>query len=262
MCQTCGCSTGHKHSHDHGHHDHGHAHGHAHGHGHAHPTEARAIEINSALLAQNDRLAERNRGIFEAHGILVLNIVSSPGSGKTALLEKTLSASDSGLRMAVIVGDLATENDANRLRRHGALAIQIQTGTVCHLDAHMIHHAIEQLPLHDLDLIFIENVGNLVCPAAFDLGEDARIVVTSVTEGEDKPQKYPSIFQDAAFVLLNKIDLSAACAFDRETAMHHIREAAPGAEIIEISARTGDGMPVWHGHLRRLVDRKKSAMKR
>lgn len=262
MCQTCGCSTGHRHHH---HHDHAHGPAHDHGHGHSHHrphhdhgTEDRAIAINRSLLAQNDRLAERNRGMFAAHGIVALNLVSSPGSGKTAILERTLAAK-CGLRMAVIVGDLATENDANRLRRHGAPALQIQTGTVCHLDAHMIHHALDELPLRELDIVFIENVGNLVCPAAFDLGEDARVVVTSVTEGEDKPQKYPSIFQGVTAILLNKIDLAEACGFDRDTALEILREAAPGADVLEISARTGVGFDLWLSQLRAMVERKKSA---
>ena len=263
MCQTCGCSTGHK-GHGHGHHhDHGEDHDHTHGHGHhhhEHDTEHRAIEVNTALLGQNDKLAERNRGIFLARGIAVLNLVSSPGSGKTMLLEKTLQLFGKEMKLAVIVGDLATENDAMRLRRHGSPAIQIQTGTVCHLDAHMIHHAIEDLKLSELDILFIENVGNLVCPSAFDLGEDARIVLTSVTEGEDKPLKYPSIFQDAELVLLNKTDLSAAVEFDREAALRNIREAAPGAKILEISAKTGDGLSGWFEYLRQLSRRKKSAM--
>lgn len=261
MCQTCGCSTGHKHSHAHGHtHDHGQAHDHDHGHldhHHHHDDEHRAIEVNRTLLAQNDRLAERNRGMFLAHGIATLNLVSSPGSGKTAILERTLKLLSKELRLAVIVGDLATENDANRLRKHGAPAIQIQTGDVCHLDAHMIHHAIDELPLDHLDLVVIENVGNLVCPSAFDLGEDERVVVTSVTEGEDKPQKYPSIFQNASVVLLNKTDLAAAVEFNRDLALKNIHEAAPGAKILEISAKTGAGFDAWLDYLRAAVAKKK-----
>lgn len=216
--------------------------------------------MNQALLAQNDKLAERNRGLFMARGIAVFNLVSSPGSGKTALLERTLQDLAGKLKMAVVVGDLATENDANRLRRHGAPAVQISTGTVCHLDAHMVAHAIEELTLTGLDVLFIENVGNLVCPSSFDLGEDERVVVTSVTEGEDKPLKYPTIFQDAAVVLLNKSDLAQAVGFDRPTALKNLREAAPGSTLLETSARTGDGMGPWYAHIEELVRRKKAAV--
>jgi hydrogenase nickel incorporation protein HypB len=157
------------------------------------------------------------------------------------------------------VGDLATENDAARIRRHGAPAVQITTGTVCHLDAHMVHHAVEELDTRAMDILFIENVGNLVCPASFDLGEDARVVITSVTEGEDKPLKYPSIFQNAARVLVNKIDLAAAADYDRAAGRAAIERAAPGAEVLEVSAKTGQGMDAWYGWLRELRARKKPA---
>ena len=156
------------------------------------------------------------------------------------------------------MGDLATENDAKRLRRHGAPAIQITTGTACHLDAHMVQHAMEDLDLDRIDLLIIENVGNLVCPASFDLGEDARVVVMSVTEGEDKPLKYPVIFQDAAVVLVNKCDLAAAVEFRRDDALAAVRQVAPGAKILEVSARTGVGMAAWYDLLKaRVASRKK-----
>ena len=196
-------------------------------------------------MAKNDRLAERNRGYFLGRGMAVLNLVSSPGSGKTALLERTLQDLAREVKMGTIVGDLATDNDAQRLRRSGAPSVQITTGTVCHLDAHIVQHALEDLNAPDLQVLFIENVGNLVCPANFDLGEDLRVVVTSVTEGEDKPLKYPSIFQNANLVLLNKVDLAEAVGFDRATALANVQAAAPGARILEVSARTGVGMAAW-----------------
>ena len=254
MCDHCGCSApqpGHHH-----HHDHGHTHGP--GEHHHHDEESRTLALHQNLMAKNDRLAERNRGYFMGRGMAVLNIVSSPGSGKTALLERTLQDLTGTIKMGTIVGDLATDNDASRLRRSGAPSVQITTGTVCHLDAHMIQHALEDLAAPDLEILFIENVGNLVCPANFDLGEDLRVVVTSVTEGEDKPLKYPSIFQNAQVVLLNKMDLAEAVGFDRATALANLQAAAPGAQILEVSARTGAGMEAWYGVLRGLAQKKKA----
>lgn len=248
MCDHCGCATPAKgHHHHHGHGDHHH---------HEHDDASRTIALHQNLMAQNDRLAERNRGFFHGRGIAALNLVSSPGSGKTALLERTLQDLGGELKMATIVGDLATDNDAQRLRRTGAPSVQIMTGTVCHLDAHMIQHAVEDLDTKGLQVLFIENVGNLVCPAGFDLGEDLRVVVTSVTEGEDKPLKYPSIFQNAHVVLLNKIDLAEAVGFDRATALANLRSAAPGAQILEVSVRKGTGMNAWYDLLRALATKK------
>lgn len=257
MCDHCGCSlpSGRKAAHHHHDHDHGHAHGHDHD--HAHDDEHRTIELHQSLMARNDRLAEQNRGFFRAKGLAVLNLVSSPGSGKTAILERTLQDLGGELKMATIVGDLATDNDAMRLRKTGAPSVQITTGTVCHLDAHMVQHAVEDLDLAGVRVLFIENVGNLVCPAGFDLGEDLRVVVTSVTEGEDKPLKYPSIFQNADVVLLNKSDLAEAAGFHRALALDNIRAAAPGATILEVSARTGAGMTAWYDMLRKLAGTKK-----
>jgi len=250
MCDHCGCSAPkHSHAHDHAH-AHGHGHGHAHDHHHDHDEEHRTIALHQSLMARNDRHAEQNRGYFKGRGTLALNLVSSPGSGKTALLEATLRDLKNEFRMATIVGDLATDNDAQRLRASGAPSVQITTGTVCHLDAHMIQHALEDLGNAPVDLLFIENVGNLVCPSNFDLGERLRVVVTSVTEGEDKPLKYPSIFQNADIVLLNKIDIAEAVGFKREQALKNIREAAPAAVILEVSARTGAGLPAWYDLLR------------
>ncbi len=261
MCDHCGCSTPKTGSHHHDHlpaHAHGPGPGHAHGPGaHPHPDdEHRVIALHQNLMAKNDRLAERNRGYFLGRGMAVLNLVSSPGSGKTTVLERTLRDLGGELKMATIVGDLATDHDARRLRASGAPSVQITTGTVCHLDAHMIQHALEDLSAPDVQVLFIENVGNLVCPANFDLGEDLRVVVTSVTEGEDKPLKYPSIFQSANLILLNKIDLSAVVGFDRKTALDNLQAAAPGARILEISARTGAGLDAWYDVLRGLAKKK------
>jgi hydrogenase nickel incorporation protein HypB len=248
MCDHCGCSTpSHPHAHGHGSHSH-----------HDHGDEAKTIEVHASLLARNQRLADQNRGLFRAAGLGVLNLVSSPGSGKTLLIERTVRDLAGRLRAGVIVGDLATENDANRLRQHGVPAVQVTTGTVCHLDAHMVQHALEDLPLKGLDLVFIENVGNLVCPAAFDLGEDQRVVVMSVTEGEDKPLKYPSIFVNASVVLVNKCDLADAAQFARDAALANIRKAAPRAAILEVSAKTGAGMEAWYGHLEGLCRDKRA----
>jgi len=220
--------------------------------------DQRTVDVRQSILSKNDRLAEQNRGMLKAKRIASLNIVSSPGSGKTALIERTLQDIGKDLRIGIIVGDLATENDANRLRRHGAPAIQITTGTACHLDAHMVQHALEDLDLDHLDLLLIENVGNLVCPASFDLGEDARVVVMSVTEGEDKPLKYPVIFQGATAVLVNKSDLAAAVEFRRDEALAAIHKVAPAAKILEVSARTGAGMAAWYAHLKSCVASKHS----
>jgi hydrogenase nickel incorporation protein HypB len=213
----------------------------------------RLIPIQEALLSKNDRAARANRERFRAAGVRVLNVLSSPGSGKTEFLRRTLQDLGPIRRMGVIVGDLATDNDARRLHETGAPAVQVATGTVCHLEADMVARAAEALGLDDLDLLFIENVGNLVCPATYDLGEDLRIVLLSVTEGEDKPLKYPVIFERADIVILSKIDLAGAVGFDREAAMASIRQVAPSASVFEVSARTGQGMALWYDHLRRTV---------
>jgi hydrogenase nickel incorporation protein HypB len=254
MCETCGCAVNHQHDHAHGH-EHSHEHNHDHDHHHDHTPDPAAP---TALLALNDRLAAANRRRFRDLGLTVINVVSSPGSGKTALLERTISALAPHLRVAAIVGDLATENDAARLRSAGAPAHQITTGSACHLDAHMIHHALDALPLNDLDLLLIENVGNLVCPAAFDLGEDLFVVLLSTTEGEDKPLKYPVIFLKADAVVLNKTDLTDAVGFDAPTARANIDAAAPKARLFETSARTGHGLDPWCAYLRKLVAAKQA----
>ncbi|MCA6574048.1 MAG: hydrogenase nickel incorporation protein HypB [Pseudanabaena sp. M57BS1SP1A06MG] len=258
MCQDCGCSNipegmvkiyAHDHSHDHDHpHTHDHAHDHEHHHHHEHNTvdsDRRTISVSQSILSQNDRLAERNRGYFMAKGISVLNVLSSPGAGKTALLERTMTELHDRLKSAIIVGDLATDNDAQRLRRSGAEVIQITTGSVCHLEAEMIAKALQQMLLDGVQLLAIENVGNLVCPAAYDLGENLRVVVFSVTEGEDKPLKYPVMFKTADIVLISKIDLAEVVEFNRELALHNIHQIAPQAKILEVSAKTGLGMQDW-----------------
>lgn len=249
MCETCGCSVNHGHDHEHGHH-----HDHEHGHHHDHAE----IDLGrQSLLSMNDRLASGNRRLFRDKGITVINVVSSPGSGKTAVLERTIRELAGDIRVASIVGDLATDNDAARLRQAGAPAIQITTGSACHLDAHMVHHAVEDLRLDDIDLLLIENVGNLVCPASFDLGEDLFVVLLSTTEGEDKPLKYPVIFIKADAVVLNKTDLSAAVEFDRAKAVANIQAAAPKARLFETSAKTGAGLAAWCEFIRTLVNAKR-----
>ncbi len=207
------------------------------------------LTITQSILSKNDRLAERNRGYFLAKGLLVLNILSSPGSGKTALIERTITDLKDRLTVGVVVGDLETDNDAKRLRSTGTPAVQITTGGVCHLEADMVLQASQNLNLDSLDILIIENVGNLVCPAAYDLGENLRVVLLSVTEGEDKPLKYPTMFKSADVVIINKIDISEAVGFEREIAITNIQKIAPEATIFEVSARTGVGMEGWYDYL-------------
>ncbi len=212
----------------------------------------RHLELGQRLLVHNEAQAAANREHFSAAGVRVINLLSSPGSGKTALLERLaleLAPSSAAVRhpMAVIVGDLATDNDARRLRSAGVPALQITTGQACHLEAAMVHRALHDLdhlghPLAGLELLVIENVGNLVCPAAFDLGESLRVVLLSVTEGEDKPLKYPATFHSADVVVISKGDLAGACGFDAPQARRNVARVAPQARIVEVSARTGEGM--------------------
>jgi hydrogenase nickel incorporation protein HypB len=201
--------------------------------------------VRQAILEKNDRLAERNRGYFRGRGWLTLNVLSAPGSGKTTFLRETVKALKKQLKAGIIVGDLATDNDAQRLRESGAPVVQITTGTVCHLEAEMVGRAVNQLDQNGLELLIIENVGNLVCPASYDLGEDLRVVLTSVTEGEDKPLKYPPMFQAADVVIVSKIDLAQACDYKRETLMSNLRRVTPKARVFETSAQTGQGMEEW-----------------
>jgi len=207
--------------------------------------QSRVIRVERDLFAKNDALATNNRGFFAAHNMLALNLVSSPGSGKTTLLVRTLNALKAKQGMAVIEGDQQTDNDAERIRTTGVPAIQINTGKGCHLDASMVGHAVEQLALKQGTLLFIENVGNLVCPAAFDLGEAAKVVVLSVTEGEDKPLKYPDMFRAARLMLLNKCDLLPHLNFNVAEAIANAQRVNPEIEIIQLSAQSGDGMDAW-----------------
>jgi hydrogenase nickel incorporation protein HypB len=197
------------------------------------------------LLEKNDRLAEQNRGFFRAKNLLVLNVVSSPGSGKTTFIRETAAKLAGRLRVGVIVGDLATENDAARFRTAGIPVVQITTGTVCHLDADMISKALAQVDLNQVDVLVIENVGNLVCPADYDLGEHLRVVLLSVTEGEDKPLKYPPLFHSADVAIVTKSDLASAAAFDRNLALTNLKRTSHHARIFELSSKTGEGMKAW-----------------
>ena len=207
--------------------------------------QPRIVEVRQGLLKKNDLLARDLRQRFEEAGVFVVSLVSSPGTGKTAFLEATLAALHPHTRVAALVGDLATDNDAQRLGRSGAPVRQIVTGTVCHLEAEMVGKALDGWDLSALDILFIENVGNLVCPASYDLGENLRVVLLSVTEGEDKPLKYPTIFNAADLAVITKMDLAEAVGFDREEAHRNIREICPRIEIVETSARTGAGMAGW-----------------
>jgi hydrogenase nickel incorporation protein HypB len=208
--------------------------------------QPRIVEVRQGILKKNDLLAHELRAQFAAAGVRVVNIVSSPGAGKTTLLEKTLTGlAQRGLRVAALVGDLATDNDARRLARSGVPVRQITTGTLCHLEAEMVSAALAGWALDELDLLFVENVGNLVCPASYDLGEDLRVVVLSVTEGEDKPLKYPTIFNAADLAVISKIDLAAAVDFDRGQTLRNLQAVRPGIEVVEVSARTGQGVDAW-----------------
>ncbi len=207
--------------------------------------EPRMVEVRRKVLKQNDILAGELRQRFRQAGVCAVSLVSSPGSGKTAFLEKTLSLMGANHRVAALVGDLATENDAVRLRRSHAPVRQIVTGTVCHLEAEMVRKALEGWNLEELDFLFIENVGNLVCPSSYDLGEEARLVLLSVTEGEDKPLKYPTIFNTADVAVITKIDLAAAVEFDWNAALSNIQAVRPGMTVLRVSAKTGEGMDEW-----------------
>ena len=203
------------------------------------------VPLEKKVLSENDRLAAELRARFQEHGVLCLNIISSPGSGKTTLLERTLEKLPKNDRVAVLTGDIQTENDANRLKRFGFPVKQITTGGTCHLDARMIERHLSDWPLEDLDVLFIENVGNLVCPSSYDLGEEAKIVVLSVTEGEDKPLKYPSIFFKSDLLVLSKVDLLPYVPFDIDGAAENARKVHPGMEIVRVSCQTGDGLQEW-----------------
>jgi hydrogenase nickel incorporation protein HypB len=222
MCEDCGCAET------------------------AHTRTTETVSVQRALLEQNDRIAAHNRAHLREHGIASLNLMSSPGSGKTSLLEATIRRLQERVRIGVIEGDLETENDARRIRRLGVPVVQITTGSACHLDAAMVHDALHELPLDQIDLLFIENVGNLVCPASFDLGQDCNVALLSVAEGDDKPAKYPVMFRAAQLVLLTKIDLLAAVGdFDVRAARESVRALANPAPVLEVSARTEQGLDSW-----------------
>ena len=211
----------------------------------------RIVELRRGILKKNDELAAALRQRFATAGVLVLNLVSSPGTGKTALLELTLRQLRArGAHAAALVGDLETDNDARRLAASGAPVRQINTHGICHLEAEMVGKHLEGWQLAELDYLFIENVGNLVCPSSYDLGEKIRVALLSVTEGEDKPLKYPTLFNSADAAVITKIDLAEPCGFDREAALHNIREIRPGIRIFETSAKTGAGMAEWLGYLK------------
>ena len=255
MCTTCGCDArpqhrDHGHSHAHADHDHGHHHHHDHGAGAEQARERRVVRLEQDVLAHNDRHAARNRGWLAGRGVVALNLLSSPGSGKTTLLERTLRDLAGGAPIAVIEGDQATEHDAARIRGAGGRAVQINTGTGCHLEADSVGRALDELAPASGSLLFIENVGNLVCPALFDLGEHAKVVVVSVTEGEDKPLKYPYVFHAADACVLGKIDLLPHVAFDVARFWAGVRQVNPRLRRFELSALRGDGLDDWYAWLR------------
>ena len=210
----------------------------------------RIVEVRQNVLKKNDVLARNLRTRFETAGVCVVSLVSSPGSGKTTLLERTLGALAPTSKVAALVGDLATDRDAERLRQAGVPVRQITTGTVCHLDASMVEAALNDWNLHALDFLFLENVGNLVCPSSYDLGESLRVVLLSVTEGEDKPLKYPTIFNTADLAVITKTDLSGAVEFNRAETLRNLGDVRPGLDVIELSARSGAGMSRWLDRLR------------
>ena len=237
MCDECGCGS--------------------------HRAEGKTVAVFEGLLAENDRLASHVRAHFDEHRVLAVNLMSSPGSGKTRLLEATVAALPPGLRIAVVEGDLETENDADRIRRHGVPAVQITTGVTCHLDAAMMHDAIRHLALAEIDILFIENVGNLVCPADFDIGQHRDVVLLSVTEGDDKPDKYPVIFRGADLVLVTKTDLLPYMEeFDLDRAHRSVDRVRGRAPIADVSARTGEGLDRWVGWLTEELARHRAALAR
>jgi hydrogenase nickel incorporation protein HypB len=247
--------TRHHHAHDDGHHDHGHSHDHDH--------EPRStndvVALETRILAKNDALAAKNRAWFAGREILALNLVSSPGSGKTTLLERTIRDLKSELKLYVVEGDQATANDGERIRAAGAPAVQVNTGAGCHLEADMVARGLAELKPPPGSVVMIENVGNLVCPAMFDLGERAKVVILSVTEGEDKPLKYPHMFRAAEVMILNKTDLLPHVDFDVARAIANAREVNPDITVLQVSARSGEGLADWYGWLRREIGRAREA---
>lgn len=234
MCGVCGCSDHHDHQPLNQHH-------------HDHPER---IQVEQDLLAENQRHAKKNQDAFQKQQITAINLMSSPGSGKTTLLGRSVQDLKQDIEMAVVVGDQQTQYDADALKANGANAIQINTGKVCHLDAHMLGHALENLQLKEKSLLFIENIGNLVCPALFQLGEKRRVVILSVTEGDNKPLKYPEMFHQADLMILTKIDLLPYVDFDVEQCIRFARQINPKLQVIQLSAKTGEGLSEWYQWLR------------
>ncbi len=255
MCGTCGCGTGdgptivkienHDHDHSHGH-DHSHTHTHDHDHSHTHKT---VIELEQDILQNNNLLAARNRGFFDAKNIFAINLVSSPGSGKTSFLERTLADLKDQYPFYVIEGDQQTQNDANRIHALQVPVVQVNTGKGCHLESDMIYNAVKQLAPKDHSFLMIENVGNLVCPAMFDLGENKRVVVISITEGEDKPIKYPDMFLSSDICIINKMDLQPYLKIDMQKLKDYALQVNPHLQFFEVSATTGEGMIPWYDWL-------------
>ncbi|WP_163336249.1 hydrogenase nickel incorporation protein HypB [Desulfopila sp. IMCC35008] len=264
MCDTCGCPSPSDHHHDHDH-DHDHSHGHSHDHDHDHSHEKKTVDVHASLFAANDAMARANREHFDDIGAVALNLISSPGSGKTTLLEHTIEALKGELKIGVIEGDPETDRDAERIRAKGVPVVQLTTGGACHLDAAMTHrgfHQLEKEPgYEDVDILFIENVGNLVCPATFDLGEHERVVLVSVPEGPDKPAKYPKTFTTADTFMISKIDLLPYFDFPVEEAKREALQINPKMKVLELASTTGEGMDSWFDYLRELVKNKKAATK-
>jgi hydrogenase nickel incorporation protein HypB len=250
MCATCGCSPTLSHDHDHDHsHDHGPGHAHEHTHTCATDATTETLTLEQQVLARNDLGAARNRGWFEGRDILALNLMSSPGAGKTTLLVRTITDLGGRREVAVIEGDQETELDAQRIQATGVGVVQVNTGSGCHLDAEMVRRALEALRPSPGSLVLVENVGNLVCPALFDLGEAERVVVMSVTEGDDKPLKYPHMFRTADVLVLNKVDLLPYVEFDVERCTADARRLKPGLDVLTVSATRGDGLEDWYDWL-------------
>ena len=275
MCSTCGCSSnengitltkmgenhhthhhhdGHTHSHEHHHGDHAHSHEHSHEHSHDHHHHhshgTNIVELEKDILHQNQLGAERNRGFFEALNIFAMNLVSSPGSGKTSLLEKTIADLKNEIEFSVIEGDQQTTNDAERIHALNVPVLQINTGKGCHLDSEMIAKSLKELKPKQNSILMIENVGNLVCPSMFDLGENQRVVIISTTEGEDKPLKYPDMFFTSNICIINKIDLLPYLKFDIEKLKENAKKVNPNIQFFEVSATSGEGMEAWYEFLK------------
>jgi hydrogenase nickel incorporation protein HypB len=263
MCDTCGCGRPNdevtfRKPGDEKHHEHKHTNEHEHEQDHEHQSHShnKTIELQTDILQKNNLIAERNRGYFEAKNIFVLNMVSSPGSGKTSLLERTIKELGNEINFFVIEGDQQTMNDANRIKAVGAPVVQINTGNGCHLDANMISRAVKELDAENNSMMMIENVGNLICPSLFDLGEAKRVVIISTTEGDDKPIKYPTMFASSHLCIINKTDLLPYVDFDIEKTKQYAHQVNHHLEFIQLSVKTGEGMKVWYDWLRNSMKNK------